>query len=547
MGTPPLSETPSAPINIPANNVDSLRSELNKRGKQVESKAMRYLACAVFVLLLGGVGIFFAPEFIQRDREKLQSETVKRALASNIEKIDAIDEELDKLQKIEDLEDLGDRPRLSGVELADNGRMGAVVGSNVILTTEDGGITWIRRDGDITIGHEVALSSDGGTGVAVGWGGLILMTGDGGISWDKRASGTNTFLLGVALSSDGGTGIAVGDGGVMLFTEDGGTTWDTRDSGVEARLENVALSSDGGTGIAVGSEGVILTTDDGGITWSRRDSGTETTLMGVALDSAGRMGVVVGGDGVILTTDDGGTTWSRRDSGIETALEGVAVSADGRSGIAVGWRGVILTTRDGGTSWVKREIARGKRLQDVALGSDGRTGIVVGLIGAFEGTILNTADGGVTWRNPQEVRDRNRDRLLMDRTGLVRENQNLELGLVRPASLEQPDVQERITASLWTYLTLTASWRLPTLVLSVFLARILFGISRYHTRLAAFYSARADALSLLNTENDSVSLEAMERAAWVLSPHQVDFAGTPQTISQQATDLFAPQNRFTRW
>ena len=341
-------------------------------------------------------------------------------------------------------------------------------------------------------------------------------------------------------------GIAVGWDGIILTTEDGGTTWSRQGSGMKTDLAGIALSSDGLTGIAVGRGGVILTTEDGGTTWSKRHGEKGQSLQDIALNSDGLTGVAVGGGGVILTTEDGGTTWARQDSGIKTGLEGIALSSDGRVGIAVGWRGITLTTKDGGITWNRQDIGRGKILQDIALSSEGRMGIVVGMKGPLEGTLLTTKDDGITWSDPQEIRERNREKLLTDRNALVQENRYLEIGLVKPLYGERSDFDKRITANAWNYLTLTASWRLPILALSMFLAQVLFGLNRYHTRLAAFYSARADALSLLCTENNSASLEVMERATWVLSPQQVDFGRAPQAMPQQTVDLLSPQTRLAR-
>ena len=249
-------------------------------------------------------------------------------------------------------------------------------------------------------------------------------------------------------------------------------------------------------------------------------------------------GYCSGEDGTILTTYDAGSTWTRQSSEVKTHLENVALSSDGETGIAVGGNSV-LTTNDAGKTWTE-DIERGRVLRRIALSSDGQAGVALGFTRSdpFKGTMLTTKDGGVTWSNPQEVRARNREKLLIDRHGLVQENRYLEIGLINlPSDEPVPNISGRITANTWNYLTLTASWRLPILVMSLFLAQVLVGLNRYHKRLAAFYFARADALSLQGEGNISASVEALERTTWILSPHQVDFGRTPQSVTQQVAEM----------
>ena len=194
----------------------------------------------------------------------------------------------------------------------------------------------------------------------------------------------------------------------------------------------------------------------------------------------------------------------------------------------MGLGGTILTTQDGGKTWNKQESGTDENLYHVALDADGKRGIAVG----SDGTILISQNGGTTWNNQEKVYEARRERLLGDTKRLVEENRNLEIDLVTP-----PSDERSITANTWAYLTLTTSWRLPILVLSMFLIKVLVELNRYNTRLAAFYFARADALSILSAETNPIPIEILERMTRLLSPDRVNFGRTSQAMPQQSANL----------
>jgi hypothetical protein len=129
----------------------------------------------VIAVLFGVGGIFFASDLIQRDRERLQSETVRRSITSNLEKINANREELTRLEKLRDLlRDLW----FQYVDVTPDHRRGVVVGEDgTILTTQDGGKTWNKQEsGTMASLYATALSADGQKAFAVGGYGTILIT-----------------------------------------------------------------------------------------------------------------------------------------------------------------------------------------------------------------------------------------------------------------------------------------------------------------------------------------------------------------------------------
>ena len=350
----------------------------------------------------------------------------------------------------------------------------------------------------------------------------------------------------------------------VVVTNDGGVTWehaeipDVSPEKQQVDFNAVALAANGEVGILVGDDRTVLTTRDKGATWSEpqtlpmSDGRQKMDLNAVALTPDGGFGIAVGFEGntTILVTSDSGDTWRKwaGDSSGVGSLEGVALTADGW-GIAVGFGDTVLTTRSYGASWSRHNIGAGERsldrtpgrpderpiLWDVALAANGRTGIAVGEIApvfspelenAGAVTIFRTHDGGTTWIIYEEA-------LRTEKTILLQEIRDLETGSVgrTPRQMDEPPREARDE-----FMT-TAPLRLAILVLVLFLVQVLVGLSRYNTRLAAFYLARADALLILHAGNDSIPLDAAERLTRVLSADQVEFGRTPKAVAQHAMDL----------
>jgi cbb3-type cytochrome oxidase subunit 3 len=81
--------------------------------------------------------------------------------------------------------------------------------------------------------------------------------------------------------------------------------------------------------------------------------------------------------------------------------------------------------------------------------------------------------------------------------------------------------------------------RVGTIVLLLFLVRILVPLYRYNKRLSAYYDARVDALELAHSnrrEGDS-ELELFERLTPSLSPDHIDFSEAPASPTQEVLDF----------
>ena len=83
----------------------------------------------------------------------------------------------------------------------------------------------------------------------------------------------------------------------------------------------------------------------------------------------------------------------------------------------------------------------------------------------------------------------------------------------------------------WVFLFQTNSLRVAVLLVVMFLSQHLISLARYDIRVAAFYLARRDALSLFMQETllSWSSTEEFERLTSTLSPDGLDFWRPPRT------------------
>lgn len=144
---------------------------------------------------------------------------------------------------------------------------GAVVGRDgAFLSTEDGGLTWVRGTVDPSVDLYAVQFVDARTGYAGGEGGALFATRDGGATWVRLVSAAGGDLH--ALRFTGSLGYAAGDGGMLLMTRDAGATWSRVATG--SREDFRAVYSIGNRTVLVGASGARLESKDAGETWNAR-------------------------------------------------------------------------------------------------------------------------------------------------------------------------------------------------------------------------------------------------------------------------------------
>ena len=486
----------------------ALKNDLARRASRMRQKATAYLLAAIATALAGAIfGYVGAGDLTRRDTDALRSESAGVAVADNLVRIKEIGAQVDALQI-----------PLWDIALAQDGRTGVAVGDNGrIITTADGGSTWTSvvsgLGGDATL-TGVAVANAGRRSVAVSGEGTIVESKDGGRTWSEREAGVSS-LEAVALSSDGRVGVAVGYGTVVVMNDDG--KWQEETVDRDADLVGVSVTADGQYAIAVGLYGTAFASGDSGETWMRIDLPEEHDLEDVAFLSES-VAVAVG-IGVAFEFSRSDTEWTPKE--LKGAAGGLAIDIAGDgSVVAVGYGGLRVTDSLA-APWTLRngEVSDELPLTGVAVADNG---VVIAVGPSPEGRLVtweNTGEGEST--NRYEVRRR-------ERAELLDETQSLEVDI--PTG-----------DGLWQGHIVTGYWRVTIVLIGVFLAQIMVGLNRYHTRLSAFYQARSDALALIAPSKGPDTVDAIDRLTQVLSPERVDFGGTPKAPLQRWTEL-APRS-----
>ncbi len=96
--------------------------------------------------------------------------------------------------------------------------------------------------------------------------------------------------------------------------------------------------------------------------------------------------------------------------------------------------------------------------------------------------------------------------------------------------------EEKLTPDSYQLVS-AISTRVGSIVLLLFLVRILVPLYRYNIRLASYYDARADALELTCLRNEQVDDELFEKLTNTLSPENIDFSEAPASPTQEVLDF----------
>jgi photosystem II stability/assembly factor-like uncharacterized protein len=241
------------------------------------------------------------------------------------------------------------------------------------------------------------IAFEGRNGIAVGAFGAVLTTEDGGLTWIRQTSApTELALLGVAIRQ--GRCVIVGQTGLSLSAPDC-KQWRSTPPVTQARLISVSVNSRGDA-YAVGAFGTILRSTDWGQTWAPvsmdwngiTEQAAEPHLYGVHLADDGTL-TIVGEFELILRSNDGGEHWKVLHKG-ERSLFGLQVLDSGQA-YAVGQNGAVLMSSDGGSSWRSLETGVTAILTGVLATPGG------GVVATGINTIIRSQDGGVTWNSMQ--------------------------------------------------------------------------------------------------------------------------------------------------
>jgi photosystem II stability/assembly factor-like uncharacterized protein len=294
---------------------------------------------------------------------------------------------------------------------------GWVISADAVYVTSSGGATWMKQSLPVDSGSLTAIAfPDTSHGCVVGERGSIFITSNGGTTWNDFP-GTNSMSLYDVAFSDSTHGWAVGYDyswtvpnlgyyGGILATSNGGATWSVQsDGGATEGLKGVA-ASDADHVWAVGNRwdgglgkriGVVIATSNGGATWNEQTPPQATDSLNDVDFISATHGWAVGYAGTILVTKDGGDTWTTQDSGTNEDFWAVSF-VDAYRGWAAGNSGTIVATSDGGSTWRAQTSGTTQELWDVCF-----VDAIHGWAVAWGDAIIATDDGGDTWKEQNNI------------------------------------------------------------------------------------------------------------------------------------------------
>ncbi|MBK9243258.1 MAG: glycosyl hydrolase [Burkholderiales bacterium] len=302
---------------------------------------------------------------------------------------------------------LASRSLLHGVTRA-GARLVTVGPRGHILTSSDGGATWLQStvpvSADLTAVHFV----DENRGWAVGHDGVVLHSADGGKSWRQQLDGrrANDLLVtamerGLAARpgsdearrllaeatrfreqgpdkpfldvwfADANEGWVVGAYNLVFHTRDGGATWeswfDRTDNPKLFNLHSIRPAADGL--FIAGEAGLLLKFDAAAQRFGAVPLPYDGGLFGV-IGTHGAV-LVFGLRGNVFRSEDGGARWSKVDAGLAASVVAATRTARGETMLADAG-GRVSASDDGGRSFHPLKIANAVPLTGLAETGDGR-------------------------------------------------------------------------------------------------------------------------------------------------------------------------------
>lgn len=266
-------------------------------------------------------------------------------------------------------------------------------GGDVILRTEDAGVTWKVVYESPTVLADVSMH--GAFGIAVG--SEVVVSDDEGETWRAPTGVLPTpFLDNVAHQTDV-IATASSSANVMFRTIDGGQNWtQVAVAELPRRASDLAFYTEKFGTAALDSPARVFWTNDGGDTWSERASFGNGFIAALDVVDAST-GYAVLSTGQVHVTRDAGKSWAFETS---IPLEDGGVSAidasDPSHWFAVGSFGFVSESRNAGGTWQQVSEGRTSTFNGIAF-LDENVGVAAISPRLVPESALRTTDGGATW------------------------------------------------------------------------------------------------------------------------------------------------------
>lgn len=175
------------------------------------------------------------------------------------------------------------------------------------------------EDAELTLQEEVHTSplmdvwfQDESHGWAVGAFGTLLSTDNGGKTWLQRSSAIanpDEYHLNAVIGDSGGRLFIVGEAGVMFRSLDGGNHWQALPSLYDGSWFGVVYNPLDESLLVFGLRGNLFRSLDFGDSWQRVANEHQVTLAGGSASKSGAV-VLVGGVGTVMLSNDGGKNFT---------------------------------------------------------------------------------------------------------------------------------------------------------------------------------------------------------------------------------------------
>jgi photosystem II stability/assembly factor-like uncharacterized protein len=275
-------------------------------------------------------------------------------------------------------------------------------GGGVIAVSDDGGVTWARRDAGLEDFSVRAIAVDPHDKDFVVVGGLtgVYRSTDSGESWTKISDQINVESLAVDPRSR--DRIYVGTWRQGIRTEDGGGSWKLINNGMvlDTDMFSITVDDRNPDNVWVSTCGWVYNTRNRGDNWTRfRDGFNNRRVHDIELDPCDRDSLFAGTVAGLYHSHDGGKTWYLV-SDESLVVNTIALDPQRPNRVILGVEGDGVYVSDNGAKSFTRACNGLHNLTITAMASDPvkarRVYAAVGFGGTSNG-IYQSDDAGATW------------------------------------------------------------------------------------------------------------------------------------------------------